>query len=154
VRRTEGVTIIELLVALAILGILLSLIVQPITSIFQITTNSNRQLAGTAQAQRIVERFKGIGNTAFDRNCVPLVSPETGQTDLIPATVTATVQYLNPNATPTAASAVNLVASSTCGSLAAATTATTQLKRLTILVVQGSQTSARIVVDVPRSVNP
>lgn len=153
-RRTEGVTIIELLIALAILGVLLSLIVQPITSIFQITSNSNRQLAGTAQAQRIVERFKGVGNTAFDRDCAPLLGNETSQTDLIPSTVTARVQYLNADASPSGAPAVNLVASTNCAALTATTTASTQLKRLTILVVQGSQTSARIVVDVPRSANP
>jgi prepilin-type N-terminal cleavage/methylation domain-containing protein len=153
VRRTDGVTIVELLVAMAILGILLSLIVQPITSIFQVTNNSNRQLTGTSQAQRIVERFKGIGFDAFDRNCVPLLGNETNQTDLIPSTVTARVQYLNPDASTTG-TPVDLVASTNCAALTQVTNQTTQLKRLSVTVVQGSQTSARIIVDVPRSVNP
>jgi prepilin-type N-terminal cleavage/methylation domain-containing protein len=151
VRRTEsGLTIVELLIAMAVLGVLLSVIVGPITSLFQITNNSNRQLAGTAQAQRVVERFKGVGNTSFDRNCLPLLSTETSS-DLLPSIVSAQIQYLNPDASPTAAAPVSLVTNTNCGSLAQVTNATITLKRLTLTVTQGSQTSARIIIDVPRS---
>jgi hypothetical protein len=138
---------------MAILGVLLSVIVGPITSLFQIANNSNRQLAGTAQAQRIVERFKSVRQAGFDRNCVTLIGGETSAT-LLPTGVTAEVQYLNTDASVnTARGTVNLMANTNCATAGTADSPTVTLKRLTLTVVQGSQTSARIIIDIPRPLN-
>lgn len=138
---------------MAILGVLLSLIVGPITSLFQIANNSNRQLAGTAQAQRVVERFKSVRQVGFDRNCVTLIGSETSAT-LLPTEVTAQVQYLNTDASVnTARGTATLTANADCSTAGAVDSPTVTLKRLTLTVVQGSQTSARIIIDIPRPLN-
>jgi prepilin-type N-terminal cleavage/methylation domain-containing protein len=154
VKRTEsGLTIVELLVAMAILGVLLSVIVGPITSLFQITNNSNRQLAGTAQAQRIIERFKSVRRAGFDRNCVTLLTGETSAA-LLSTSVTAQVQYLNADASvDTARGTASLVANTDCLTAGAADSPVATLKRLTLSIIQGSQTSARVVIDIPRPLN-
>jgi type II secretory pathway pseudopilin PulG len=146
-------TIFELLIALMVLGVLLSMIVGPITSLFQIANNSNRQLAGTAQAQRVVERFKSVRQVGFDRNCVTLLGSETSAT-LLPTGVTAQVQYLRTDASvDTARGTANLTANTDCSTAGTADSPTVTLKRLSLTVVQGSQTSARIIIDIPRPLN-
>jgi type II secretory pathway pseudopilin PulG len=146
-------TIVELLVAMAVLGVLLSVIVGPITSLFQITNNSNRQLAGTAQAQRVIERFKSVRQVGFDRNCLTLLTGETSAT-LLSTNVTAQVQYLKSDASvDTARGTANLVANTDCLTAGTADSPTVTLKRLTLSVIQGSQTSARVIIDIPRPLN-
>jgi prepilin-type N-terminal cleavage/methylation domain-containing protein len=148
VRRTEGLTIIELLVAMAILAILLGAIVQPITQTFQISGNTNRQLAATTHAQRIVERFKAANQSNFDQDCIELQGSETSDqffrtnasNDF---SVSAQVTYLDAAASTTG---TPVTLSATCSG----TPSTAPLKRLIVTVSQSGKQYARIIVDIPR----
>lgn len=147
-RRTEGLTLIELLIALTILALLLGAIVQPITQTFQMSGNSNRQLAATTHAQRIVERFKAASQSNFDRDCIQLQGSETSDqffrtnasNDF---TVSAQLAYLSAAAAPNGTTAA---LSTTCSG----TPSTVTLKRLTVSVSQSGKEYARITVDVAR----
>lgn len=145
-RRSDGLTIIELVIALAILGLLLAAIVGPITSTFQLATQSNQTLSGTTQVQRIVERFKATNGVNWDRNCVPL---EAGESSFPPAGITTQIQYLNTDASPnTPAGTTTVVGNANCAGLGVGAAAT--LKRLTVTFTQNTRQIARVVVDVPR----
>jgi type II secretory pathway pseudopilin PulG len=59
VRRIEGLTIIEVLIALSLLGVMTSLIVSSLTGSFALTRDSRRTLDATTNLQRIVEEIRG-----------------------------------------------------------------------------------------------
>ncbi|NJK43656.1 MAG: hypothetical protein HC933_04715 [Pleurocapsa sp. SU_196_0] len=58
-RRIDGLTIIEVLIALSLLGVMTSLIVSSLTGSFALTRDSRRTLDATTNLQRIVEEIRG-----------------------------------------------------------------------------------------------
>lgn len=58
-QRTQGFTLVELLVAIALFGVLLAVLIPSITALLGINRSSERQLSSTTVAQRVVEDIKG-----------------------------------------------------------------------------------------------
>ncbi|WP_019588093.1 type II secretion system protein [Deinococcus apachensis] len=92
--RQQGLTLVEVLVALALFGVLMAVLLPSITALLGINRQGERQLNGTTQAQQVIESVKGAwqdtpGMTAaqlqqaqdrFDANCVPGLSLPSGVT--------------------------------------------------------------------------
>lgn len=84
-RKQQGFTLVELLVALALFGILLAVLIPGITALLGVNQKGERQLTTTTQAQQVIESVKGAWQTTpgmttvqlqqvqarFDGNCVP-----------------------------------------------------------------------------------
>lgn len=69
----QGFTLVELLVAIALLGVMLAVIIPGITGLLGINRTSERELNTTTQAQQVVEEVKGAwqARAFYDANCVP-----------------------------------------------------------------------------------
>lgn len=79
-EREQGFTLVELLVAIALFGVLLAVLIPSITALLGINRSSERQLDSTTVAQRIVEDIKGAWQTPgrFYTGCVPGLSLPAG----------------------------------------------------------------------------
>ncbi|WP_119674121.1 prepilin-type N-terminal cleavage/methylation domain-containing protein [Deinococcus sp. RM] len=69
-----GFTLIEILVATLLLGVLVLTVLAPVTGLFGLSRSTNQRLTTTTTAQNTMEQIKGLwrnngGN--FDRNCLP-----------------------------------------------------------------------------------
>lgn len=58
-KSTQGLTIIELLISMVLLGVLMTAILAPLTGLFQMTGQSTQTLNATTQAQEIMEYIQG-----------------------------------------------------------------------------------------------
>ena len=58
-KGEAGLTIIEMLVATVLLGVLAAAILAPLTGLFQMTTRSTQTLSVTTQAQEVMESIQG-----------------------------------------------------------------------------------------------
>ena len=58
-----GLTIVELLVAAVLLGVLATAVLAPLTGLFQMTGRSSQTLTATTQAQEVVEYIQGQWRT-------------------------------------------------------------------------------------------
>ena len=54
----QGLTLVELLVAMVLLGVLATAILAPLTGLFRMTAESTRTLSATAQAQEVIEHVQ------------------------------------------------------------------------------------------------
>lgn len=102
--QLQGFTLVELLVAIALFGVLLAVLTPSITTLLGIGRSSEQQLSSTTIAQRILEDIKGAWQTTdimsptqrdkvqaqFYANCVPDLS--------LPAGVIAQSQELDSRA--------------------------------------------------------
>lgn len=102
--HVQGMTLVELLVAIALFGVLLAVLIPGITGLLGISRASEQQLSSTTVAQRVLEDIKGAWQTTpnmnfsqkttvqaqFDANCVPGLS--------LPSGVTAQSQELDARA--------------------------------------------------------
>lgn len=99
-RIRQGFTLVEVLVAIALFGILLAVLVSSITALLGINRKSEQQLSSATQAQQVLENIKGAWQPAttqgmndtqrkeaitqaalrFDANCVLALSLPTGVT--------------------------------------------------------------------------
>lgn len=155
-KSEGGFSLIEMLAATVILGVLVTVVLAPLTQLFRNTGTSSRTLNVTTQAQELVEAVRGqwqsypdvrVGNidqntlrradsrNRYDRTCATL-PPVTG------ATSTVTVQALDRNAN--ASSALSLSSSCT-GAVNSA-----PLKRVIVAVVAADGTRSTLTIDVPR----
>lgn len=93
-KHTQGFTIIEILVAIALLGILTAVLTSMLTGTLTLNRSSQTQLEKTSKAQQVIESIRGsweaVGGSNFDRICVQNYTP--------PAGFTATWQNLDSRA--------------------------------------------------------
>ncbi|ULH16792.1 type II secretion system GspH family protein [Deinococcus sp. KNUC1210] len=70
--RTQGFTLLEVLVSLALLGIVIVAILAPLTGLFGMSQRSTRQVAATTQAQQAIELIRGqwLDPARYASNCV------------------------------------------------------------------------------------
>jgi prepilin-type N-terminal cleavage/methylation domain-containing protein len=131
----QGFTIIEVLVATLLLGVLVMSVMAPLSSLFGLTRTSGNQLASTTLAQNVMEQAKGLwrDQAFYDRNCLAGVTL-TG--------TTLTFSNLNTVGVVTpAGNSSTPVTTANCNTTALATPFTpVSMKRLT--VVAGTGTSA------------
>lgn len=69
--RSRGLTLIEILIALSLLGIMTGFVVSSLAGSFQITRASQRTLEATAAVQRVLEEVRGQwqNRTLYDSSC-------------------------------------------------------------------------------------
>jgi prepilin-type N-terminal cleavage/methylation domain-containing protein len=154
--QTKGLTLIEILIALVMLGVMVSFIASSLAGSFQLTRESRKTLDATANAQRIIEEIKGQWRAPalYDNACADLtLTPQTSSF----MTTTITQQNYNVNATPvTATTPANVTISSTCPATASATCAS-PIKRIFVTTTEtGTPTKvlARATLDVDCPVRP
>jgi prepilin-type N-terminal cleavage/methylation domain-containing protein len=82
VRRTDGLTLIEILVSLTLLAIMVTFIVQSLAGSFQLTRDNRRALDASAATQRILEDVRGQwqSRTLFNERCATLTLNPAGST--------------------------------------------------------------------------
>ncbi|WP_264776063.1 prepilin-type N-terminal cleavage/methylation domain-containing protein [Deinococcus aetherius] len=70
--HTDGFTIIEILVALLLIGVLVLVVLAPLTGLFGLTRQSMRQTDATALAQGVMEDIRGQWQNwdKYDAACV------------------------------------------------------------------------------------
>jgi len=93
-RHSEGFTIIEVLVAVALFAIVVLVILAPLTGLFGLTQRSTQQVSATNAAQQVIEQIRGqwLDQVKYSKSCVDLTLPSG-------VTVTTTVQDKNVQGT-------------------------------------------------------
>jgi len=134
--RADGFSLIEVMIAIVILGILLAAILQPLGSLFRMSSSSRDLLERTTQAQQVAERVmrEWQDPDKFERACLDL------DTNPLPSNVTVSSRPLDLQAQPQAGYAY--VASCPQPPSPAA------LRRLVVVVSGGEGPDAEIIVDV------
>lgn len=156
-RSKQGFSLVELLAATVIFGVLLTVVLAPLANLFRNTGTSTRTLQTTTQAQQVLEAIRGqwrapptpsttdaaarssndaarnVARDLFDRSCYPGVT--------VPTTATVVVRALDRNG----------VAGSTlsCSSSAPALANIPVMKRITV-TVRSNNSETVLSVDVPR----
>ena len=77
-HTAQGFTLVEILVALLLLGIVIVAILAPLTGLFGLTQRSTRQMDATAQAQQAMELIRGqwLDPSRYAGNCVVGTLPQ------------------------------------------------------------------------------
>lgn len=142
-----GLTLIEILIALALLGILVSFVVSSLAGSFQITRENRKSLDATTTAQRVIEDIRGQWNgsrAVYNTGCATLTLQPPNATYM---TLSAKSSTLDATAT-TAGTAGDVTA---CGTLSTVTTCVSAMKRVVVTAVDSSNTTrilARVTLDV------
>ena len=161
-KGVQGLTIIELLISMVLLGVLMTAVLAPLTGLFQMTGRSTQTLNATTQAQEVMEHIQGQwrsypvsqdaqqdernkeareeSRNRFDQTCVPDVpSSRDGLRE------TVTVWALDSNANQGS----KLTLRQNCSN--AAVTNPPPMKRVTIVVTTSDpDNTASLTVDIPR----
>ena len=146
-HSTLGLTLIEILIALALLGVLVSFVVSSLAGSFQITRENRKSLDATTTAQRIIEDIRGqwSGSRAiYNTGCATLTLQPANATYM---TLSAKSSTLDATAT-TAGTAADV---NTCGTISTVTTCVSAMKRVVVTAVDSSNTArtlARVTLDV------
>lgn len=98
-NRSVGFSLIEVVIATLILGVLLAAILTPIGGLFRMNKSSQQTLSNTTLAQQVAERIVGEWTDVakFEGACLDLTS------DPLPGGVTVQVRELDDQAAPTGA---------------------------------------------------
>lgn len=135
--RRNGLSLIEVLVAIVILGVILAVIIMPIANLFGVTQRSNDELRLTTQAQQITEFIRGQWQNnpdLYDRGCYQNLPAAVAGT-----TVTVTLKALDLTGAETG----------TIACQAAAPPVPPPLQRIEVTVTQTSSNDVvNLVVDV------
>ncbi|PNY81529.1 type IV pilus modification PilV family protein [Deinococcus koreensis] len=148
--RQAGFTLIEVMVATMILGVIITAVLGPLTGMFGLTRKSMAQTDATSVAQATLEDVRGqwLNWGKYDAGCV------TG--DAFPATVTVSVQNLDTqlglvgSATPLTRSTLAACLGSTGPRTDPAPTTSPALRRLTVTATVGGRPST-LVTEVAQS---
>lgn len=137
-KQGQGFTLVEVLVAIALFGILMAVLIPSITALLGINRQGERQLNTTAQAQQVIESVKGAWQSAaaYDSNCAPGLT--------LPTDVTLKSQTLDSRAQNPGTLGVVLTA--TCP---AATGTPVPMRRVQVVAGTGTQTTT-LTLDVLR----
>ncbi len=161
-RTDDGFTLVELLAATVIMGLLITTVLSPIASLFKRTSLNTQTLQATTQAQGTLETVQGQWRTfptpssseqavreindtprdntrsAYDRTCYTLPIPPTG------VSVSVTVNALSRSG------AVGATQSPNCGGSAPAITSVPVMKRVTVTATVATKTTTTLSIDIPR----
>lgn len=105
-KKTQGFTIIEVMVAIAIFGIIAAIVFSLVLSSAKLSRQSQSQVNTAAQVQQIIETIRSswstvpVGGTAsnYDKACIPQIS--NGSTLTLPNGYSAKYINLNSRAEP------------------------------------------------------
>jgi prepilin-type N-terminal cleavage/methylation domain-containing protein len=148
VQQTKGLTIIEIMIALALLGIMVTFIASSLASSFQLTRENRRSLDATANIQRILEDIRGQWRDPkkFDNTCAEVILNKATTSFM---TITAKYNELDRLAEPKTPLASISIAT-TCGGTALVE-CVVPMKRVTLLAVDSKNASrefARAALDI------
>jgi prepilin-type N-terminal cleavage/methylation domain-containing protein len=151
VRKTDGLTLIELLIALTIFGILSSLVVSSLTGSFQLTRQSRVTLRATTHVQRAIEEVRGQWRVPhkYDHACVDVFELTPAPSEGI-ALRTRFID-LDSNANPRPGNQEKEVTNPRTCSDRASDVCESAMKRLTVVAVdakQPEQVLAQAVLDI------
>lgn len=137
---TAGFTIIEVLIALALLVTVLAISSTPIINAFSMSARSKRTVSGTSSAQQVLEVIRGQWQTqaTYDNTCVSSYTLPTGAS----VTVGAFDTRYNALTTPTFAAS----ATATCSG----TNSNAPIKRVTVTVTSNGTTQATSTLELAR----
>lgn len=78
----QGFTLLEVLVAIALFGILVAVLIPSITALLGINRQGEAQLSSATQAQQLIESVKGAwqNSAAYSSNCAPALTLPAGVT--------------------------------------------------------------------------
>ena len=160
-HRNSGFSLIEMLAATVILGVLITVVLAPLTQLFKNTGRNGRTLQTTTQTQQVVEYIRGQwqsypvipdssgadqnsqaridSQVRYDKTCSALLPQTNG------ATRTVTVKALDRDAKETS----TLTLSENCGGTTAASNPP-PMKRLTITTVTAAGDRSSLTLDIPR----
>ena len=153
-RHNKGLTLIEIIIALALLGILVSFVVSSLAGSFQVTRENRKSLDATTTTQRILENVRGQWDSraVYNTGCANVVLTPTNANFM---TLSANQQELTPAAVPTATPPAALT--TPCGTLSATTACVSPMKRVVVVAVDSAdatRTLSRVTLDIVCPVNP
>lgn len=143
-RASAGVTLVELLVSIVLLGALLAAVAGAVTTIFGATRSAQAGIDANAQAREIVETVRvqwasgPASRAAYDANCIRIALPE-GASITVGAVNLATDAY-----TPQPVNVVPPAGSCPGGSYSQ------PLKRVQVTVVRNGREQSRLTLDLSR----
>lgn len=153
-QQSKGLTLIEIIIALALLGILVSFVVSSLASSFQITRENRKSLDATTTTQRILEDVRGQWNNRaiYNTGCANLVLTSANATFMA---LSANQQELTSAAVPTTTPVTALT--TPCGTLSATTACVSPMKRIIVVALDSANTTrtlSRVTLDIVCPVNP
>ena len=160
-RRNNGFSLIEMLAATVILGVLITVVLAPLTQLFKNSGKNGRTLQTTTQTQQVVEYIRGqwqsypvaLDSSGADQN-LSLRSASQGRYDSTCGTLPAvnglafriTVKALDRNAGETSTIIDNATALQACTSAAN----TALMKRVTVTTTTAAGERSSLTLDIPR----
>lgn len=93
-QKTKGLTVIEVLIALALLGVMVGFVANSLAGSFRITRENRKSLDATSAVQRVVESVRGQWQSRglYGAGCTELALNQAGSSFMA---ITATVTQLN-----------------------------------------------------------
>jgi type II secretory pathway pseudopilin PulG len=156
-RKTTGLTVIEVLIALALLGVMVGFVANSLAGSFKITRENRKSLDATSAVQRVVESVRGQWQSRglYGAGCAELTLNQANSSFM---SIAATVTVLNAAATITGSEdpltttgCTALLTTGTCTALAQ------PMKRL-IVTATDAETAGRelskVTLDLVCPVNP
>ena len=158
-HRNSGFSLIEMLAATVILGVLITVVLAPLTQLFKNTGRNGRTLQTTTQTQQVVEYIRGQwqsypvvpDSSGVDQN-IPLRSASQGRYDgtcgtLPPVTgMRITVKELDRNASEVKTLVDNATTLPACGGAPN----TAPMKRVTVTTSTPAGDRSSLTLDIPR----
>ncbi|MDP9764827.1 PulJ/GspJ family protein [Deinococcus enclensis] len=136
-RTADGFTVVEILVAIAVFGVLAAVLTTTLVGSLDLNRRSQQSLDATSRAQLVMEGVRGAWNLAdsmsYDRACAP-----TSVT--VPAGVTVQYQNLDSRGEPLNALRSNVVFNANCAGLSLpAGTVVPRMRRIIVSTGTGAQ---------------
>ncbi|GHF74829.1 type II secretion system protein [Deinococcus ficus] len=132
----QGFTIVEILVAIAVFGILAAVLTATLTGALDLNRRNQQSLSATSRAQLVMEGVRGAWNlsdsASYDRACAPDTVVRDG--------VSVQYQNLDTRGEPLNATKSNVVFNADCPGLAMPTaTAIPRMRRIIVSTGTGAQ---------------
>lgn len=156
-QQTNGLTVIEVLIALALLGVMIGFVANSLASSFQITRENRKSLDATSAVQRVVESVRGQWQSRglYGAGCADLTLNQAGSTFM---SIAATVTTLAASAaTISSATALDTVSCSTKLTSGTCTVLAQPMKRVVVTATDTENAGrelSKVTLDLVCPVNP
>ncbi len=150
-RQTSGLTIIEILIALAILGVMVGFVASSLASSLQITRENRKSLDATSAVQRVVESVRGQWQSRglYGAGCADLTLNEASSNFM---SITATVATVDTTASTVGSpTALDIVSCNTKRTTDTCAVLTQPMKRVVVTAIDtesGTKVLSKVTLDV------
>lgn len=133
-QRQEGFTIMEILVSVAILGVLAAVLTATLTGSLGLNREAQQQLGTTSQAQQLLEQVRGAWNDQdnYDRACAAVTIPTGYSVRYQSLDIRANVQGTGTAAAPAAIRTTTCASQSVVNAPGSSPAAPPRMRRLTV----------------------